>query len=90
MRRSPNKSNALDGWTYRLGGDAGPVPCLCIVELSIDFCLWKSAGDGRGGCVDRPFVLHPRTGPCNFAIWFRNTIVADIWTLHELINTVVQ
>ena len=35
VRWSPNKSNALYGWTYRLGGDAGPgpAPCLCIVEL---------------------------------------------------------
>ena len=44
MRRSPNKSNALYGWTYRLGGDAGPAPCLCIVELSIDFVMDISWG----------------------------------------------
>ena len=67
---------------------AGPAPCLYIVELSIDFYGNQLGTAVAAALTDHSFYIPAR--PMKVRLLFRN-IVADIsWTVHELINTVVQ
>ena len=67
---------------------AGPAPCLCIAELSIDFFYGNQMGTAVAAALtDHSYYIPAPSMKLHF--WFRN-IVADIWTSHELINTVVQ